>query len=124
MSMSTNIDDLPGPEEQIELPSQPHPQPHNIQPSIQIREKHSNVSSNIKKKSSMGCINEENALVFILLFFSTMRTSDEYTRKLLSSLPLNIGYNFISLGLLKSILLLLAFLIIKYYILPNVDLFY
>jgi hypothetical protein len=63
-------------------------------------------------------INEENVLIFIILFLSTTNYANDYTRKILSMLSFNINTSSTTITLMKCVLLLLIYIIAKNYILP------
>lgn len=146
---STNIDDLPGPEEQ----------PGNYEPQFddrtsQIASMNNNVNVNLnrnlegtlprvmnsggitasihKKKESkidntrnisdsyydqiMSYVTKENILLLIILYLATMRQSDEYTRRLLINLPFNLAHNAFASNIIKCLILVIIYLIVKEYI--------
>ena len=76
-----------------------------------------------KDNSTLGVLynelNEENLLILIILYISSTSLSNEYTQKLLSMISFNVNNNLI-ITITKCVLLLLLFIIVKLYILPNI----
>ena len=66
-------------------------------------------------------INEENLLVLIILFIATTPYADEYTKKFLSLFSFNTNSSF-AFNIIKCSLLLLIFILVKIYILPQIKL--
>jgi hypothetical protein len=66
-------------------------------------------------------INEENLLVLIILFIATTPYTDEYTKKFLSLFSFNTNSSF-TFNIIKCLLLLLIFILVKIYILPQIKL--
>jgi hypothetical protein len=131
-NMSTSIDELPGPlpdmqhyfeeeeEEQYELNVDNHGierMSNNPQQDIKME---------IKKKSKQPSffqiinkeLNEENILIFAILFTACLPQVTEYTVHLIMITPLKeILKSNISVSLFKCLLLLILFLIVKNYFL-------
>ena len=143
--MSTNIDDLPGPapeeneyeneydyddnyeqEEDYEefidnqedkpLPKEVYyEQPQKIKMNIRKRKEakeDDDLFETIKKE-----VNEENLLIAVFLYLATTNIADEYTRKLVNMTSFNIGSNF-TLNIVKCVLLLILFILVKNFVLP------
>ena len=132
--MSTFISDLPGSQEEIMHPEQEQEQfqeqveqPYqeeyqNTNQAIPEQISPTNIKVAFKKKDAPVSwydsfkkeFNEENALLLVLLYVATLSQSNEYIRKglLLSSFG-GSGHSHMSITLLKCVLLLLAYLIVK-----------
>lgn len=147
MSMSTNIADLPGPkpeefedeeyEYEEELNEEEDIQPQT-QPRMQLQredyyEQPSSIKMDIKKvkrkeqeDESMFSIiqkevNEENLLILVILYIASTSLVDEYARKVLSLMSFNNSSSMI-VNIVKCVILLLAFILIKNYLLPYLKL--
>ena len=142
MSMSTNINDLPGPEEvqNDEVPSfvdDRTNQMANMNNNVNVnlnrndsRLQNSNITADIHKKPKdkfeksngsyydliLSSINKENILLLIILYIATLRQSDEYTRKILLNIPFNLANHSFASTLIKCIALVILYLIIKQHI--------
>ena len=140
MSMSSMIDDLPGPQEspqefisqqqetQAETQAEMHPKyinndhinNNNERPVKEIIETfdQSPIKLEIKKKSSgilddiKNEFNSNNLLILIILYISTMPESNEIIRKILSSFS-NSAYSHMVVTILKCILLLLILILVR-----------
>lgn len=126
--MSTNLVDLPGPPEEIQdIPeytennsqhneNYEHYEHYEDSP---ITKTHLSSSNNILDIiTNETTINyKDNLLLLLILFISTLRYSDEYTRKIMSVLNFSIT-NLTFISLIKSLLLLLLYILCKNYILP------
>ena len=156
MSMSTNLNDLPGPSEKINVDdiemykdedyqdyqdnqdnqdNQGHQghqgQQGQHQSNYDNEEYFDNVPASLKKKeiqnSPIGILDiisnetkyhgKENLLLLVILFISTLRYSDEYTRKIMTLLSFSVT-NVTMISVIKALLLLILFIICKYYLLP------
>ena len=125
MSMSSMIDDLPGP--QPELDSEKYQQP-TIQEQPQYHQEHSQEmftqpTMDIKKKSTpqtnvIGIteikseFNTFNIVLIVVLYIATIPESNDLVRKLLSNFS-NVGYSHMIVTIIKCILLVVAFVIVK-----------
>jgi len=145
--MSTNIADLPGPkpeefedeeyEYEEELNEEEDIQPQT-QPRMQLQredyyEQPSSIKMDIKKvkrkeqeDESMFSIiqkevNEENLLILVILYIASTSLVDEYARKVLSLMSFNNSSSMI-VNIVKCVILLLAFILIKNYLLPYLKL--
>lgn len=135
MNMSTSIDDLPGPHpEEIHIVSN---ETFEDPPDIKDRETYiensddSKVTANISKKiQSPGLfekilksikkeLNEENLLILCFIFVATLSSSNEQTRRFLAILPINngFGYSHSTVTFVKCILLLIALILVKKFVL-------
>lgn len=129
--MSTNISDLPDPEE---IEEEIYEDRHRDQESIQRPIQHINyqnhekpIKMNIKKSSESRSVfdsirnevTEENFLIFVIIFLATSHYTDT---KILSLLSFNNILNTSSstITLMKCVLLLLLFIIVKNYLLPYI----
>lgn len=150
MSMSTNISDLPDQDECQEVESygnqnnhqesqQYHQQPqyqqyhrqhqqHQQDEDYGVYEEEPKITkklSKIKENFDMPNffqlikreVNEENLLILVMLYLSTTSYSLDYTNRLMSFIPVKIPFNE---NIIKSILLLIIFILIKNYILPRI----
>jgi len=146
MPMSTNISDLPGPQVDFESEMEKETRLPQIEQFEQLEEFNYNIKNDsddiklineqpnaikmdikkVQKEQSpqtgffdtlYNQFNEENLLILIILYLATIPLSNEYTQKLIS--PLHINNPFI-ITVIKCVLLLLIFIIIKLYILPNI----
>lgn len=134
--MSTNISDLPGPEEEEEdtqqMPMQPMQPMQTGMRDINDEALHiynTPVRSNVyKKKVQYKVENKEvslydtiikyiheqfnikTVLVFLMIYFSASRYSDEYTRKFFMMFNI-VLYN---VTILKSVLLLVLYIMLKF----------
>ena len=142
MSMSTNIDDLPGPSDEMNMDidmgmdmdmdmdmeleqtiSDTPTSTPNFIPTLTP----STIKMDIKKVNNKdeglfdiikSEVNETNLLIIILFFIASISFFDEYIKKLLISLSFNT--NSLTLAIVKSILLLLIFILAKYFLLPYI----
>ena len=147
--MSTDIDDLPGPEEQqsYEQPSfvdDRTNQMANMSNNMNVnlnrhvegslpRVMNGNVTASIHKKPKekfekpcenddsyyglvMSYITKENMLLLAILYIACLRQSDEYTRKFLLNVPFNLANNSMASTIIKCIILLIIYLIVKQHI--------
>lgn len=150
MSMSTNIDDLPGPvpeeleydeeeqeydyenendrydsyENSYEEQDEDKPltkelffeQPPKIKMNIRKRKEtfvdESDMFDTLKKE-----VNEENLLLVVFFYLATTSMADEYTKKLLNMVSFNVSSS-LTLNIIKAVLLLVIFILAKYFILP------
>ena len=64
---------------------------------------------------------KENLLLLVILFISTLRYSDEYTRKIMTLLSFSVT-NLTMISVIKALLLLILFIICKNYVLPLISL--
>ena len=151
MSMSTNIEDLPGPtpeeydyenenqrqdnedeyeyddgryedfrEDEVlderQIPKEVfYEQPQKIKMNIRKRKtqkEEEDLFETIKKE-----VNEENLLIAIFLYLATTNIADEYTKKLLNMTSFNISSSF-TLNIIKCVLLLVLFILVKHFVLP------
>lgn len=142
MSMSTKIEDLPGPPAQIIQRQQPHePEPEAEYHSEVDTETHtSNIRANIKKKVSFSDhktieefdetedkkdvlrseFSEENMLVFAIIFAAALPALSNHIK----SLPFLGLYatSDISTAFLKALILFITFILIKIFVLPRLKL--
>lgn len=141
--MSTNIDDLPGPSDEMNMDidmgmdmdmdmeleefeqtiSDTPTSTPNFIPTLTP----STIKMDIKKVNNKdeglfdiikSEVNETNLLIIILFFIASISFFDEYIKKLLISLSFNT--NSLTLAIVKSILLLLIFILAKYFLLPYI----
>ena len=92
-----------------------------------------NVTANINNKSKdvssfkfssedsyydiiMSYFTKENLVLLIILYIACLRQSDEYTRKLLLNVPFNLAHNNVASTIIKCIILLIVYLIVKQYV--------
>jgi len=61
----------------------------------------------------MSYITKENILLLAILYIACLRQSDEYTRKFLLNVPFNLANNSMASTIIKCIILLIIYLIIK-----------
>jgi hypothetical protein len=144
--MSTDISDLPGPEEieEIEPMRESMREPMNHIPMRepmhhqlrQMKEEfespESNVTIDIKKKPYMdgaiikslnsidSPVNISDLLLLAVVYFATMQNSNDYTRKILEMITRNRGYSHISVTIIKCILLVVLYKIIVTYLMPYI----
>ena len=131
MSMSTNIDDLPEPIDEIDMDVEEFEQTTPITPTPTLTPiiTPSSIKMDIKKVNNNNKdegifdvikseVNEKNLLILILFFIASISFFDEYIKKLLLSLSFNT--NSLTLAIVKSILLLLLFILAKYFLLPYI----
>lgn len=153
MSMSTKIDDLPGPlpddvkndihllqgEMKINVPSNENNNKQNViditnQQKLQNLQvdNNTNITLDIKKKPNTqeqqkdegiltilkNEINEDNLLLCVIIFMGTYQPLTQYVQKL----PIigNYASGNIMTGLIKTLLLILIYIIAKIYILPRI----
>ncbi len=127
-SMSTSIDDLPGPNpDNSDFSSTPSD-------NLIVQPTDSNIKVNVKKRVSFADeqeeesvfsafkneINEENIILFVLLLAAAMPSLTEYVKQT----PLLGTYtttDFIT-SLIKAILLIIVYIIFKLFILPKIKL--
>ena len=144
MSMSTNLNDLPGPSEKINevdememfededhQDHQDHRQIQNHQSNYHNEEYFESVPLKKKESSPVDILDiisnetkyhgKENLLLLVILFISTLRYSDEYTRKIMTLLSFSVT-NLTTISVIKALLLLILFIICKHYILPLISL--
>lgn len=140
---STNIDDLPGPEETQsyennyvdnrtnEMANMNNNVNVNLNRNLDVpRLVSPNVTGNIHKKLKeksnnddsyynmiMSNVTKENILLLVVLYIACLRQSDEYTRKFLLNVPFNLANNSMASTIIKCIILLIIYLIVKQYIL-------
>lgn len=133
--MSTEIADLPGPiPEDMEEPEE-WTKGYNDQQSEQefsydTNYPVSNISSHIQKKYTQENftqnqnnfeftqnftkeLTKENLLILIIVYIATLPQADEYTRKFLVMLPFNLVRSPIMTTIIKCLLLVSIFIIIK-----------
>lgn len=146
--MSTNIDDLPGPtpeenaydneneydyednnygeeedyeefmdnQEEKPLPKEVYyEQPQKIKMNIRKRKEakeDEDLFETIKKE-----VNEENLLIAVFLYLATTNIVDEYTKKLVNMTSFHISSSF-TLNIIKCVLLLIVFILVKNFVLP------
>lgn len=144
MSMSTNIADLPGPkpeefededyeyeeedvmDEQEDIPQQQlqrevfYEQPSSIKMDIRkakrkVQEDES-MFDMIRKE-----VNEENLLILAILYIASTSLVDDYARKVLSFMSLSNSSSMV-VNIVKCVLLLLVFILVKNYLLPYLKL--
>ncbi len=125
-TMSTNIDDLPGPQPQVELDPDLQLQENDIQSDSQ---KHVSFKDDVEyiepKKNNFDLktfvfkqFNEENLLLLGILFLAFLPQIDRY----FYNIPLLGDYtygNSIFSILLKASILLLIFILLKEFLLPH-----
>ena len=144
MSMSTNIADLPGPkpeefedeeyeyeeedvmDEQEDIPQQQlqrevfYEQPSSIKMDIRKakRKVHEDESmfDMIRKE-----VNVENLLILAILYIASTSLVDDYARKVLSFMSLSNSSSMV-VNIVKCVLLLLVFILVKNYLLPYLKL--
>lgn len=140
--MSTNISDLPGPEEIEEIedveeevyeqryrdtePIQHRNYQHQYVSERDLYEQEQPIKMNIRKSVESPSIfnivrnevTEENLLIFVIIFLATSHYTNDYTRKILSLLSFNIHTSNLTITFTKCALLLLLFIVVKNYILP------
>lgn len=144
--MSTEIDDLPGPDEtqNYEQPTfvdERTNQMANMSNNVNVnlnrhvegslpRVMNGGITANIHRKPKekfekeeesyydivMSYITKENILLLIILYIACLRQSDEYTRKFLLNVPFNLANNSMASTIIKCIILLIIYLIVKQYI--------
>lgn len=144
--MSTDIEDLPGPDEQesYERPTfvdDRTNQMTNMNNNVNVnlnrhvegtlpRVMNGNVTASIHKKPKekfetpsdsyydlvMSYITKENMLLLAILYIACLRQSDEYTRKFLLNVPFNLANNSMASTIIKCIILLIIYLMVKQYI--------
>ena len=133
--MSTNIDDLPGPEEvqNDDRTNQMANMNNNVNVNLNRNDglvNNSNITVDIHKKPKekfekshesyydliLSSINKENILLLLILYIATLRQSDEYTRKFLLNIPFNLANNSFVSTLIKCIALVILYLLIKQHI--------
>lgn len=142
-TMSTNISDLPGPSDETDYEQEQEPQ-YRQEPEPQYREQyryrqepereqyrepyHDKSKSVRENFETIGLfdilrkdINEENLLIFIIIFLSTSKYTDDYTRQLLSMLSFNVNTSSLTITLIKCALLLLIYVLVKNYLLVHVQ---
>jgi len=146
---STNIDDLPGPEEQPgnyeqqfdDRTSQIANMNNNVNVNLNRNVEGTlprvmnsgGITANIHKKKersidnsknindsyydiAVSYITKENILLLAILYLTCLRQSDEYTRRLLINLPFNLAHNVFASNIIKCLILLIIYLIVKEYI--------
>jgi hypothetical protein len=130
--MSTNLNDLPGPSEKIDNTEVFEDEEDFVQQNQQgnYQSEEYNVPLNKKESSPVDILDiisnetkyhgKENLLLLIILFISTLRYSDEYTRKIMTLLSFSVT-NLTMISVIKALLLLILFIICKHYILPFVS---
>jgi len=143
--MSTDIEDLPGLEEEqsYERPTfvdDRTNQMANMNNNVNVnlnrhvegslpRVMNGNVTASIHKKPKekfekqskddsyynlvMSYITKENMLLLAILYIACLRQSDEYTRKFLLNVPFNLANNSMASTIIKCIILLIIYLIVK-----------
>jgi hypothetical protein len=134
--MSTNIDDLPGPRDEIDMVNMEDVDnleeieefEQTIPTSVpNLTYTPSPINMDIKKVNSKdegifdiikSEVNETNLLIVVLFFIASISFFDEYIKKLLASVSFNT--NTLTLAIVKSILLLLIFILTKYWLLPYI----
>ena len=126
--MSTNIDDLPEPIDEIEMELEEFEQIPSNTPTPTPILTPSSIKMDIKKVNNnkdegifdliKSEVNEQNLLILILFLIASISFFDEYIKKLLISLSFNT--NSLTLAIVKSILLLLLFILAKYLLLPYI----
>jgi hypothetical protein len=141
--MSTNIADLPGPKpeeyeedeyvQEDEYEEEPNMEEFNHQPSREMYyEQPPDIQMNIKKvkrkeqkeqdESMFDMItkevNEENLLILVILYIASTSLLDEYAKKLLTLVSFNHSSMFVNI--VKCVILLLAFILVKNYFLPYI----
>jgi hypothetical protein len=136
--MSTNIDDLPGPKDEINMenldnldeiegfeqaiPNNPTSTPNITYTPNSIKMDIKKISKDSNDESIFDIIksevNETNLLILVLFFIASISFFDEYIKKLLASVSFNT--NTLTLAIIKSILLLLIFILAKYWLLPYI----
>lgn len=140
-TMSTNISDLPGPSDETDYEQEQEPQ-YRQEPEPQYREQYREhrqeperyrepyrESKSVRENfETIGLfdilrkeINEENLLIFIIIFLSTSKYTDDYTRQLLSMLSFNVNTSSLTITLIKCALLLLIYVLVKNYLLVHVQ---
>lgn len=137
-TMSTNISDLPGPSDETDYEQEPRQEPepqyreqyreHRQEPE-RYREQPYQESKSVRENfETIGLfdilrkeINEENLLIFIIIFLSTSKYTDDYTRQLLSMLSFNVNTSSLTITLIKCALLLLIYVLVKNYLLVHVQ---
>lgn len=143
MSMSTNIDDLPGEDSYVEenemepiermggMKRMGGMERMGVLPrSERMMEELTNIEDDMpkliikRKYSELGIVELlgselklQNIILLIIIFMATTINSNEYTRKMLSFIPLvNSGWSHFSVTIIKCILLLIVYLIIKNFV--------
>lgn len=141
--MSTFISDLPGAQDEIlheeeeQSEQQQYPQQHQQQNEQLPSHFEEPIKLSFKKKDKKDVkinqrenfwqenslfdqikmeLNEENTLIFILIFIATLSQSNEYVRKGLVSVG-GSGFSHMSVTLIKCAALVLLFILIKKYFL-------
>ena len=125
MSMSSMIDDLPGPQPELD----PEPQ-QSQQQLLQETEMFTQPTMEIKKKPPVTSpvinirneFNTFNVLLIVILYIATMPESNDLIRKLLSNFS-KVGYSHMVVTIIKCILLVIVFIIIKKLLGKNTILF-
>lgn len=121
-TMSTNIDDLPGPQPQIELEIQEEDTQSNPPKHVSFKDDVEYIEpkqNNFDLKTFVfKQFNEENLLLLVILFLAFLPQIDRY----FYNLPLLGDYtygNSIFSMLLKATILLLIFILLKEFLLPH-----
>lgn len=138
MSMSSMIEDLPGPqEEEISDSQTDNDQPYEHQQHQQHHQQHQQyiqpeiekyttkemftepITSTIKKKRNDSVVtqiksevNTYNILLIVILYISCMPESNDLIRKLLLNFT-SVGYSHTIITIIKCVLLVILFIIIK-----------
>lgn len=141
--MATRIEDLPGPSEIMDLGTQmpqipqmmatqmPMPptqmpmlatqMPMQMQTQVPYNENQKNTKEQTEKMSMLGYlkgeIKEENVLLLVILFISTMRNYDIYLYKVL---PLSFRESNLVFNILKAVLLFVIYKLVQLYIIPKI----
>lgn len=147
MSMSTSISDLPGPAPEMKTIKQSSCQMQTPKKVIEkmedideesieeddifiedienfavnkknkkVKETFDGMDTNKFLAEFKSHLNEETIVVYILLFIATLAQSDIYTRKLLGIFRLS-NMSFLSVSIIKCLLLIVIFILIKMYLL-------
>jgi hypothetical protein len=141
--MSTNIADLPGPkpeefedegyeyeeevmEEEEEYPQQQLPKEVYYEQPSSIKMDIKKVKRKIQEDESMFSliqkeVNEENLLILVILYIASTSLVDDYAKKVLSLMSMNNSSSMI-INIVKCVILLLAFILVKNYLLPYLKL--
>lgn len=143
--MSTNIADLPGPKPeefedeeyeyeeeddvmdyQQELPQQQVPREVYYEQPSSIKMDIRKAKRKVQEEESMFDmirkeVNEENLLILVVLYIASTSLVDDYAKKVLSFMSMNNSSSMV-VNIVKCVMLLLVFILVKNYLLPYLKL--
>ena len=97
-------------------------QPRNINSNVtgsihkKPRNNYENLSQDNDKSYYDMYVTKENILLLIILYIACLRQSDEYTRKFLINIPFNLAHNSFASTIIKCVIILIIYLIVKQHI--------